>query len=448
MKHRSIGLLAALAVALSFVAVQSGALAEELLGRCKVYRVGNKPPLEGIVTLDGDTYIVELKPGQVQRIPKTQVTKIEKLEAAPDTAAAKPAGGAETAKTPITDAMIEKILGSENLDVSSLDIEDVEVVDLLSDLPREVPSEQEMLRLAGAKGKLLHTAHFVFCYTSDVDQARKLAARLESVYAWNVRYCEMLKIPTRRPKAKLEIFYFGTYEEYESYQTVNGFSSMGAIGFYHPYNNRSAFFDMLTWPPYGGLVAALKDPKVDGGVKLRIRTRLERSVEHKNVEVVQHEAGHHIHFNIGTFNWSASPPRWMSEGLATMFEVPPSEFGASFGATNHYRLFWFRRAFGEKAERLEDLRIVLYNDGWFFGYGFYAYSFGWAMNHYLYREHREKYGEWMRFLATREIEEFGPADWQKHFEELFGTVNDEWREKFINYIAGLELRMDAFPPEE
>lgn len=436
---------------LSLLALPQTASAEDL-GRCKVHRI-NKAAIVGDVKLEGDTYVIEVRGDRgakrIERIPKTQVTRVEKLDAADATAseAGAPAAAGST-RAGITSAMIEQILGSEHVEISSLDAEDFEVIDFSVELPDDNPSVQEMLRIAGPKAKVHKTAHFVFVYTSDKDSAARLAARLESVYSWNLKYAERFKIPIHVPKAKLEIFYFGTFEEYDAYQTINGFRSGGAIGFYTWTNNRSAFFNMLTYPPYKNLLDRVNDANMDGREKLRIRNYIDRRVEHENLEVVQHEAAHHIHFNLGIFSALARPPRWMSEGLATIFECPPTKFGASFGVVNYYRLYHFRRAFGERGERLPDFRFIMFDDRWFFGVGFYAYAFGWAMNHYLIREYPDKYARWMQLLATRDIgSDWETADRQKAFEEIFGEVDDAFRKRFLDWVAAIELKTEELPPD-
>ncbi|MFN0136732.1 MAG: DUF1570 domain-containing protein [Phycisphaerae bacterium] len=447
MLTRSVLLTAALAIGLSFVFVQPSADAQESMGRCKLHRV-SKGPVEGKVTLDADVYIIELDNGATMRLKKSEVVKLERLAEKPADAEAGATAGNQPFSSKISDEMIKQVLGSESFESTVLDPEDFRSVDARSPLPLDQPSLQEMLHIAGPKGKPLETDHFVFVYTSSVSMARELAARLESVYEWNVRYAEMLKIPIVRPMAKLEIFFFGTFDEYMAYQAINGMRVEGAIGFYSSTVNRSAFFDMYTYIAYEGVQRALKDPKFPGDRKAKLKAWLDRTVEHENVEVVQHEAAHHIHFNLGIFHGYGRPPRWMSEGLATIFEVPPSEFGASFGATNHYRLMWFRRFMGDRSERLGDLRQIMFDDGWFFQFGFLAYSFGWAMNHYLFRTQRENYAKWMQFLATREWGgEWEVADKQKVFEDIFGELNDDWKKKFTDWIASLELKTEHLPPD-
>lgn len=449
MLTRSILLTAALAIGLSFAFVPTTASAQDEMGRCKLHRV-NKSPVEGKVTLEGDTYVIELDNGAVMRLKKSEVVKLERMPEKPaDTAAPDAPKDGNPFASNISEEMIKQVLGSEEFESTVLDPEDFRSVDARSALPLDQPSLQEMLLIAGPKGKVLQTDHFVFVYTSPFSMARNLASRLESVYEWCVKYSEMFKIPIVRPLAKLEIYFFGTFDEYMAYQATNGMQSAGAIGFYMPTVNRSAFFDMNTYIAYAGIQRALKDPRVPGDRKAKLKAWLDRTVEHENLEVVQHEAAHHIHFNLGIFHWIARPPRWMSEGLATMFEVPPSEFGASFGATNHYRLLNYRRFMGERSERLGDLREIMFDDGWFFQYGFWAYSFGWAMNHYLSRTQKDNYAKWMQFLATREwgAGEWDAADKQKAFEDIFGELNDEWKKKFVDWISAIDLKTEHLAPD-
>ncbi|MBI5863335.1 MAG: DUF1570 domain-containing protein [Planctomycetes bacterium] len=161
-----------------------------------------------------------------------------------------------------------------------------------------------------------------------------------------------------------------------------------------------------------------------------------------NAEVVQHEAGHHIHFNLGVFpRNTAELPTWAVEGLATMFEVVEGEAGASYGAINHNRLSQFRRIYGENGERIPDMRIVILNNGWW--NGFPAYSMGWALNHYLSRcaKHAEAYKKWMQLLAARDDgERIEFTELQRQFEQLFGDIDDTWRQEFIDYMKTIQLK--------
>lgn len=437
---RKAGVLTAALSGIFFLVFTANA---EIKGRYKIYRVSGDPVV-GEVTELPNAYEVEIRPGIKMKIPKTQVREI--VEAPVETKAApdKPAAESTGLRRNVTDEQINAIIGSDNIQLSMVDAEEVE--DVMGALPLDYPSLQEMLRIAQQKAKHLETDHFVCVYTSEEKLARDLVARLEKVYEWNVKYAQMFGVPIHRPDAKLEIYFFGTHEEYDRYQTLNGFREIGAIGFYSRTVNRSAFFDMETYPVYANIVAQTKDKNVAPERRQELAAKLKRRIEHENIEVVQHEAAHHIHFNIGIYPGRGDLPRWMTEGLATMFETPPSEAGASFGSINHMRLFQFRNFFGEKGERIGDLREFILNDGMFGGYA--GYLKGWALNLYMIRKHRDAYAKWMQLLADRpDDEHIDTTQKLSQFEDLFGAVNDDWIKDFNKFIAELQLKRSLLPPD-
>lgn len=451
MLRRTLLLAGAVGLGLVFFALPSAANAQDSRGVCKIYRT-NGQPVEGEVFEYPDKYEIKQKaPGGKGTItitvPKTQVTKIETVAAAAEDSKGPAAAGTPGKRPTITDAMIAEILGSENIDAASLDIEDKVQVDVMSALEPDEESVRDMLRIAGPNAKKLLTDHFVFIYTSDIKLAKEMAARLEGVYRWTSWFNEKNGVKSTRPAHKLEIFFFGTFAEYDSYQTTNGFRSGGAIGFYSPTNNRSAFFDMMTYPP---TLADLESAKAAGpDDRRRIQNRVKRNVDHYNRTVVQHEAAHHIHFNLGVFPRGPEMTRWAVEGLATMFETINTDSGNSYGGLNHQRLYEFRQIYGQDGERMPDLRVIILANQWFLQNGFFAYSMGWALNHYLGHspKHKEKYKEWMRLLSARDEDQIPIAELHQQFEKLFGELNDDWKKEFIAFIKEQQLKMSEVRPE-
>ena len=165
--------------------------------------------------------------------------------------------------------------------------------------------------------------------------------------------------------------------------------------------------------------------------------------------MVQHEATHAIHFNIGVFPKEARIGKWMTEGLCVQFEVPPTQEGGSFGALNYYRLDNFRKMYMAGSQGGE--RVVV---PWTFvkdmvlsaGTGYHDYVMGWALNYYLRKQFKEEYSQWMQTLAAQE------DDWLVHislterlaqFEEIFGKLDEEWVQEFYDYIAAIPIKKSA-----
>ncbi|MFQ5805694.1 MAG: DUF1570 domain-containing protein [Phycisphaerae bacterium] len=416
------------------------ALAEEGVEDGKVYRVilTNGKEIVGEVTELEGVYKVKTASGKItQTIRKSQVRQLIPVDEEPS------AADKSSLRRRITDAEIEEILGSES--VEDLYVWDyIEPIDLMDELDWDEESVQEMKRYAGRQAKWLETPHFVCVYTSQPAAARRLVARLEIVYKWNVTFMRLFDIPPRKPEHKLEIFYFGTHDEYSAYATLNGFSGSGALGFYMRTNNRCAFFDMNTYPPVAAALKASKDKRLPLQERRRLKNRYERYANFMNLAVIQHEATHAMHFNLGVFPKEAQIGNWMTEGLCVQFEVPPTQEGGSFGSINYHRLDLFQKMYGPNAEGVawQSVRQMILSDST----GFHDYVMGWALNYYLRKERKEEYAKWMQLLAGREDDWSVRIDLTQRladFEDIFGKVDEEWVQEFFDYIAGIPMKRHA-----
>ncbi len=418
-------------------------LAQENIEAGKTYRIVlvNGREVVGEVTDVGNAYKVKVGSGITQTVKKTMVRRIEAINTG--TGNADESDLATLKRRAITDEEIKEILGSES--VEDLYVWDyIAPVDLMQPLPLDKVSLEEMKRIAGKKAKVLETPHFVCVYTSDRPAAQRLVARLEIVYKWNVTFERMYDIPPKKPEHKFEIYYFGTYDEYRAYQTLNGFMMQGALGFYMRTNNRCAFFDMRTWPPVANILKVMNDRNTPFQERRRAENAFKRWSNFTNLEVVQHEATHAIQFNIGIFPKGADTGKWMTEGLCVQFEVPPTQEGGSFGSINYTRLNSYHRMYGRHAERVPWTfvkQLVLAD-----GSGIHDYVMGWALNYYLRKQYKEQYGKFLRHLANKE------DDWSvrtttterlAEFEDHFGKLDEAWVKKFFDYIAKIPLKKSA-----
>ncbi|MFO0837495.1 MAG: DUF1570 domain-containing protein [Phycisphaerae bacterium] len=466
MRRCTIGLISAL---LSVSLLSPAISWAQVSGQYRVIRMDNTY-IEGEIeeVKDQGVYKIKTKAGVVT-IKKVEVRKLVPLGGNEKPGATKPGAAAPVAapnnssssgaKPVVSNAEIAAILGDTPADVGdSSDVEEAEV-DHDVTLSANEESIAEMMRIAGSGAKRLETPRFVLVYTSDLETARSMSARLESVYRWVVRYCDMLGVPTKPPEHKLEIYFFGTHKEYEGYQSNRGFVSVGAIGFYSPDVNRSAFFDMNTWPPIASLHEQLKQPNLPFQTRRFIQNRIARWVEFKNLEVVQHEASHHIHFNVGLFVRDAFWAHWVVEGDAQLFEVPPSGEGAGLGSLNHYRLFQCRQLYGRKgtnfdramagsdkpSDQVAVLRQFIFDDARWGGAE--SYPLGWAIHYYLFKKQREKYAVFMQRMAKFDSKEPPtPTERQREFEDLFGPVDAKFKDNLVAFLESLQLKQSAFEP--
>jgi hypothetical protein len=403
--------------------------------------------VEGEVTEEGDSYVVVQKVGEKGSI-RTVVRKNVVRELIPlDEASAGEEGSGEAGEGGLTAEELKTILGPDT-NFSILEEFGETSGNAMDAAPADDESIEQMRRIAGPKADVLMTDHFAFVYTSERRLAVELAARLEAVYRWNVRFMELCGIPSQRPERKLEIYFFGTHKEFRAYQALDlGVVEMGILGFYMPPTNRSAFFVMHDYPPFAAQLEAAKDKNIDYRERQRRQNQVDRMADYYNLEVVQHESAHHIHFNIGLFNRRGDSPKWLVEGMAQMFECPPSALGASLGTTNHYRLKEFRQIWGKEREKFDTgyLQHFLWSRprGEF---GAADYPLGWALCHYLWRTKKEGFAKFLKAISELEDDvTLNPTERQKMWEDAFGPLTEEWEKAFLKYLNEIPLRTDHLP---
>ncbi len=443
------------------------AVADQVQGRYRIELMNGRYVEGDVKELPDGSYEVKTRHGVTVTIKRGEVRGLRALEAArpAESPTAAPRNPGATLRREISDAEIEAIVAGIEADPDEAMV-GVARDDMMAPLPLDTESVLEMMRQAGVPRKegvpfeddkhdgVLVKDHFVMVYTSSKDAARALASRVEAVYRWNVKMLSMLQIPARRPEHKLEIYYFASWDEFDRYSRNKGSPlPPGVLGYYAPDINRSHFFDMRTMPGLKEYLEALKQPGTPWREKQRITNIINRLVEHQNIEVIQHETGHHIHFNIGLFpkdglSREASVPIWLVEGTTMMFEVPPSSAGASLGVLNHNRLFFLRATFGLKPLDAQRWKLFMIDNQYWYGSPWSvadSYQLGWAMVYYLWKEHRAGYAKYLQKVFGRE-EALSMTEREAELVECFGQLNEDWFKKFYAFLDGLELRPSLVMP--
>lgn len=442
------GLIAALSYPMWSVHAQDA----QRLGRLTLT---NGQVIEGEITETPEGYTIVIKLGpkgtRTDRYPRSAVREVAWIDASSSAGAA--AAAAVTGQL-ITPEELEVILGPPET-YAILEEFGEAAADTMEAAPLDNEGVAQMERIAGPAAQRYITPHFVLVYTSEEKLARDLGARLEKVYEHCVSFMERLGVPPRRPDAKLEVYFFGTHKEYTAYMALDlGTTSVGVLGFYMPPTNRSAFFAMHDWPPLAQQLEQLRqvsrDRTVDITTRRRIQNRVDRMAEHYNMEVVQHEAAHHIHFNMGLFNRRAPYARWLPEGMAQMFECPPSDLGASLRVMNHYRLKQFRQIHGDNREKFPPgyLQYFLWSMPWG-AFSAADYPLGWAICNYLWNKQQEDFSKFLLAVSQMEDDvELSTTERQKMWEDALGRPDEEWEKKFFKYMNSIQLKTEHLPDWE
>ncbi len=154
-----------------------------------------------------------------------------------------------------------------------------------------------------------------------------------------------------------------------------------------------------------------------------------------------HEATHQTAFNTGVHRRFGAAPRWLVEGLATMFEAP-----GVWDSRGHPRqrdrihaahLAAYRRLAADGLEAGSLARLIA-NDRWFDAEPADAYSLAWALSFYLVETRPRQYSRLLKITAAREaFTAYPDAERLADFAAAFGTDLRLLEQQFLKYMAGL-----------
>ena len=340
-------------------------------------------------------------------------------------------------------------------------------------------AEERLLELGGPGFQIRRTEHFLIAYDTPDQTLRALVSRLEATYDSVYRLFKINSIQAQRPTTRLQVLFFHEYDVYGRYAAAAAFNHRGSAGFYNQRNNVASFVNVLNLPELSDLnrkieasnrkmerLRTARPPKREAlQAERRVLTRLvnqrERIVERANRVAVQHETAHQVLFNAGVHVFGAQNPGWLVEGLACLFETPPSRSGAGVGATNQMRLEDFRRCLGggDPSGRIkpQELQVALASgrflplqelvgDARLFSRRndpnlVHYYSQAWSLVCYLQRNKREQFAEYLRILSQRKPGRPTTAGEElADFERVFGLLDERFERRWAGFILGLRFK--------
>ncbi len=155
------------------------------------------------------------------------------------------------------------------------------------------------------------------------------------------------------------------------------------------------------------------------------RVRFDGTIEGDLHSTIVHETTHQVAFNTGLHSRIAQTPKWVIEGLATMFEAPgihDSKSAAAMTRINRNRYLWFEN-FLKLRRRPHSLSDFIASDDPYASATLDAYAEGWALTFFLAETRHGSYGRYLKSLVARNpllaySEEERVADFRKAFGNL------------------------------
>lgn len=241
------------------------------------------------------------------------------------------------------------------------------------------------------------------------------ADRFEQMYRSFCRYFRVRGFNPVDPPYPLVAVVFRNRSEYQRYVTKSKSGApTGALGHYESLSNRVFLYDQ----------SSVGD---------------DRWAE--TASTVVHEATHQTAYNVGVHNRFAAGSRWVSEGLATMFEARGVHDARSYdrgdSRINRGRLIDFREVVLPN-QAVGDLASFVASDQMFERKPIPAYAQAWALTFFLSETRPQAYSAYLAKTAQRPL--FGEYPAQERvadFRNAFGADLVQLESAFHSYLRDL-----------
>ena len=338
-------------------------------------------------------------------------------------------------------------------------------------LPDSPELEQEMRQFVrgGRNMRFQQSEHFLLLHDtpdgkdrfSRKTRAEERLALLETVFQSFLLKFSLEGRDLQVPKQRLKVVLFADKEDYLRFVQLLGPTLSKASGFYDRKNNISVFYDQGTDESFEALYelnAQLQDQKKslvkDRAPGARDVVRLADTIqlltevarENLDIEVVSHEATHHLAGNTGLMPADAPVPVWAAEGLATYFESPKQAAWSGIGSVNKERLSWYK---GLESDREHSNIDFIVSDQIFSRAGsqestLHAYGQAWALTHFLMDRHFDKLFQWYTLIANKPANKpITEQELVESFDQVFGqdksALDLEWRQYMRTLKTDLEI---------
>lgn len=240
-----------------------------------------------------------------------------------------------------------------------------------------------------------------FLVVHPAGQRDRWAERFEQLYRQMVHYFRARGFKVHTPEFPLVAVVFPTQGSYLQYAGEHDIQlGPSTLGFYDPKSNRIHMYDVTA-------------------------SRAHESDWQTNAETIIHEAAHQTAYNIGIHPRCAYPPRWLVEGIGTMFEARGVYNSAHYtnrgDRINQGQLEIYRRAM-KQVSSYDLLSSQILSDDLFQQNGSVAYAHAWALTFYLVEQDAQRYARYLQLTYARPaFAEYTREERFRDFVSVFGS---------------------------
>jgi hypothetical protein len=289
-----------------------------------------------------------------------------------------------------------------------------QVAPQFSSWPATVLRDQ-LRREFGKSFDVVGTRHYTVCAVGD-RTGRAYAETLEELFRSFQMYFSVRGFRINEPEFPLVAVVFPDFESFARYAQAEKVSVSKLLkGYYLTTSNRIALYEdaaAAALQPVPGVLGNGSWPWEPASIEsfpFRLRSEIDGhawgAIEATLRDTMIHEATHQAAFNTGLHSRIGETPKWVVEGLATVFEAPGVR-GASAATgvktrINRERFVWFGN-YSKSRRKPKTLESFLASDDCFKSDVLDAYSEAWALSFFLIETRPRAYAEYLRVMTTRD----------------------------------------------
>ena len=272
----------------------------------------------------------------------------------------------------------------------------------------------------GSKYQISVTRNFVVVHP--IGESSKWAKPFETLYQRFRTYFTSRGVEVSEPEFPMVAVVLRTRGEFDRFLKSYHDYDRDILGYYSPRSNRIITFDQS------------KGKKASRGGE---------QSWFFNASTIIHEATHQSAFNTGIHSRFGPVPRWISEGLAMMFEAPgvnnSNYFSSRKKRINRERLIALKYSYkrGQVENRWVDL---ISGDRLFREDPNLAYSMSWGLTFFLAESYPREYIQYLQNDARRQdFMSYSPRQRRRDFEKFFGEDHNELEARIKKFFEKLEI---------
>jgi hypothetical protein len=260
------------------------------------------------------------------------------------------------------------------------------------------------------------TGHFLVAHPRG--QKDYWADRFEDMYRSFVLYFSVRGFRLSQPPFPMVAIVWKTREDFQRYATREGSKAPNTLlGYYALTSNRVTLYD------------------IGGGKNSAANWKL-------NMATVIHEAAHQSAYNTGIHNRLAPSPRWVAEGIGTMFEAPGVYDSRAYtnqsDRINRDRFMEFKE-YRAKRRKPDSLVQLIASDRFFDSDVSAGYSEAWMFTFFLVETMPREYARYLAKTASRPaFTDYPSARRMKDFTDVFGSDFRMLDARFLRFVDGLK----------